>query len=52
MSAYKDEQDKLDDTLEKEIVVWRQIKQVLDANGFDIQLSLANGLPDMTLVKI
>lgn len=52
LSAYADEQNKLDNSLSEEIAVWSQIKTVLDINGYDIQLGLVNGLPDMSLVKV
>lgn len=51
LSAYKDEQDKLDTKLVEEIIVWREIKKVLDVFDMDIQLGLVDGLPDMNLVR-
>ena len=51
LSAYEDEQDKLDGTLVDEIICWSRIKGVLDELGFDIELELVNGRPDINLVK-
>jgi hypothetical protein len=51
MSAYPDEQAKLDAALEEEVKVWKKIRQVLDESDYTIKLSLVDGLPDMSLVK-
>jgi hypothetical protein len=51
LSAYKDEQCKLDNYLAEEIIVWREIKKILDVFEMDIELGLSNGLPDMHLVR-
>lgn len=52
MSAYSDEQAKLDAGLEEEVKVWKKIKEVLNESGYTIRLSLKDGLPDMNLTKV
>lgn len=51
MSAYPDEQEKLDTELENEVKMWKKVKQLLDTEGYEIRVRLVDGLPDLYLVR-
>lgn len=51
LSAYPEEQDKLDGRLEEEIEVWKEIKAVLDHKGYQLRTRLVEGMPDIYLEK-
>ena len=51
MSAYPDEQEKLDTELENEVKVWKKVKQLLDTEGYEIKVRLVDGMPDLYLVR-
>jgi hypothetical protein len=51
-NAYPDEQEKLDKELENEGRTWAQINEVLKSNGYNLNLRLVDGLPDLFLSKV
>ena len=51
MSAYPDEQEKLDKELENEVKMWKKVKQLLDTEGYEIRVRLIDGQPDMYLIR-
>lgn len=51
MSAYPDEQEKLDKDLADEVAMLQKVVALLDEYGFEMRLSLRGGLPDLSFVK-